>query len=155
MSHEIAARNGCKVFGYRGVTFFGSNAGFNRRLQAVNIKKHFYPNYDIVYVVKNDEGFVIAQGDAEFLSAIYSDVPLALKAYRRTKTQQRIKSYYIKRYFAFYGCLGPLRQPLYQFLSSADVSLILDSPAEWADGLVCAEWMQEEWRGAFVEMPWR
>ena len=64
-----------------GFKFFGTHSDFNWVLQAASIKRHYYADFDIIYVVKSSDGIIIAQGNAEFLNAIYDQVPFALAAY--------------------------------------------------------------------------
>lgn len=80
-SHRVAKEKGGTVSGYSKDPFYAFNSGFNRRLLARNIRTHKYAVFDIVHVVKPDDGSVLAQGNAGYLDAVFSDVAFAIQKY--------------------------------------------------------------------------
>ncbi|GHJ87017.1 hypothetical protein NliqN6_3419 [Naganishia liquefaciens] len=150
-SQRIAKDRGAKIMHRTGFKFFGTHSDFNWVLQAANIKRHYYADFDIIYAVKSSEGIIIAQGTAEFLKAIYDQVPFALAAYWQLKKTRVINCFYIRRYFAFNGCYGPLRDCLYRFHGPEDLATIHNaaatSPSSMVANAYCGlAWVQNGWK---------
>jgi hypothetical protein len=150
ISHYMAGLQGITNLGYEGFVFYGSNANCNRRLQAASITDVIYPNYDVVYLVGSRDGTVIARGNAEFLNAIYDDVGDAIKGYWAARNHGRVQPHCVKRYFAFYGCAGIFREPMYRFLSDADQATIRFCEG-YGNDMVKICWMQDSWK-KYVEV---
>ncbi|KAJ9090738.1 hypothetical protein QFC21_007376 [Naganishia friedmannii] len=122
--HDMVSLEGITNLGYKGLTFYGSFANYNRKLQAAPIKNIIYPNYDMVHLVESSDGTVIAKGNAEFSDAIYYDVQNAIEEYWASGNLRRVQPHCIKRYFAFYVCEGVFRKPMCQFLTANDQNTI-------------------------------
>jgi hypothetical protein len=60
-------------------------------LQAANIKRHYFADTDIVYVLRSGFGRIIRHGNAESLNALYQDVPYAIQAYWNRRDARRIR----------------------------------------------------------------
>lgn len=81
ISQRIARTAGVRILGYSSLNFWDAEAGSGRRLMATSIAYHRHSHHDIIYVIKNNEGKVIARAaNAEPLAGIGVDVPFALKA---------------------------------------------------------------------------
>lgn len=142
-SHRVASAKGVRILGYKGCTFYGSGAGKNWPLQAKSVASHAYPGFNIVYSIRNDAGELIAKGSAEYLDAIHTDVPFAFKGYWERQNENKIKPFYIRRYFAHFGCIGPLRWPLLRFLDLDLLQLIQNSPMELVNAYAAIAWMEK------------
>lgn len=143
-SHKVASAKGVRVLGYKRCIFYAANAGLGRPLQARSVSGHFYPNFDIVYSIRDDKGELIAKGNAEFLDAVYGDVAFALKGYWDRKSPAKIRGFYIRRYFAHHQCLGPFRTCVYRFLRPEDLLFLNNTPVDIVDALAGIMWMDEK-----------
>jgi hypothetical protein len=70
-SQMIAKGRGLDGLERTGSKSFGTHPDMYLSLQAANIKRHFFADTDIVYVLKSADGRIIGQGNAEFLNALY------------------------------------------------------------------------------------
>jgi hypothetical protein len=125
-SHALAAEGGVLNFGIGGVRLLGIPAFLIHRW-ASNFCKYFYPNFDVIYIVKPDDDgvIIIAQGNADFLSTLYRDLPFALQAYCRRVVimRSRLSQQQMTRHITqITRCCAPLRTITHHPSSSRTIS---------------------------------